>query len=178
MTCSLLTDQQLPKQETWSAALQWVSSNRRLIRQIASPYIRFMVGDYDDLYQEAAIASVKALISSRKKESPERFIPYFRVIFKTSCIELASGVQTVHCLEDHFLPHPDEQEDEAKEPEAIEIEQALMAVSKRQREICLWLLQQSTPASTPDIANEFNVSRRHACRLVADSIQRIQGAVL
>lgn len=178
MTCSLLTDLQLSKQETWSAALQWVSSNRRLVRQIASPYIKFMVGDYEDLYQEAAIASVKALTTSRKKGSPERFISFFRVIFKTSCIKLASGVQTVHCLEDYFLPCPDEHEDEIKEPEAIEIEQALMAVSKRQREICLWLLQQSTPASTPDIANEFNVSRRHACRLVSESIQRIEGASL
>ena len=178
MTCSLPTDQQLSKQETWSTALQWVSSNRRLIRQIASPYIKFMVGDYEDLYQEAAIASVKALITSRKKAAPERFIPFFRVIFKTSCIKLASGVQTVHCLEDYFLPYPDEHEDEIKEPEAIEIEQALMAVSKRQREICLWLLQQSTPASTPDIAKKFNVSRRHACRLVSDSIQRIEGASL
>jgi RNA polymerase sigma factor (sigma-70 family) len=135
-----------------------------------------MAGDYEDLYQEAAIATVKALITAQKKESPERFIPFFRVIFKTRCIKLASGIQTVHCLEDYLLPCPDEYEDEIKEPEAIEIEQALMVVSKRQREICHWLLQQSTPASTPDIAREFNVSRRHACRLVSESIQRIEGA--
>ena len=49
-----------------------------------------------------------------------------------------------------------------------------MAVSRRQREVCRWLLQQPTPVSTPDIAKEFKVSRRHACRLVSDSIQRIQ----
>ena len=178
MTYSLPTDQQLSRQETWFTALQWVSLNHKLIRQIASPYIKFMVGDYEDLYQEAVIASLKALITSRKKESPEQFIPFFRVIFKTNCIKLASGVQTVHCLEDYFLPYPEEDEDEIKEPEVIEIEKALMAVSTRQREICLWLLQQPTPASTPDIAKEFNVSRRHACRLVSDSIQRIQGAAL
>ena len=134
MTGSLLTEQQRSRQETWSTALQWVSSNRRLVRQIASPYIKFMVGDYEDLYQEAAIASVKALITSRKKESPERFIPFFRVIFKTSCIKLASGIPTVHCLDDSFLSCL-EHEDERKEPETVEIEQALMAVSKRQREV-------------------------------------------
>jgi len=134
-----------------------------------------MAGDYEDLYQEAMIASVKALITCSKKESPERFIPYFRVIFKTSCIKMASGIQTVHCLEDYFLPFPEKHEDEIMEPEALEIEQALMAVSKRQREICHWLLQQSTPASTPDIAEEFSISRRHACRLVSESIRRIEG---
>ena len=52
-----------------------------------------------------------------------------------------------------------------------------MAVSKRQREICRWLLQQSTPASTPDIAKEFNISRRHACRVVSQSIQKIEGTI-
>ena len=175
MSGSSLTEQQRSRQETWSTALQWVSSNKRLVRQIASPYIKFMVGDYEDLYQEAAIASVKALITSRKKDSPERFIPFFRVIFKTSCIKLASGIPTVHCLDDSFL-FCSEDEDERNEPETVEIEQALMAVSKRQREVCRWLLQRSTPASTPDIAKAFNVSRRHACRLVQDSIQRIQGA--
>lgn len=177
MTCSLPTDQQLSRQETWSTALRWVSSNKSLIRQIASPYIKFMVGDYEDLYQEAAIASVKALITSKKKESPERFIPFFRVIFKTSCIKLASGIQTVHCLEDYLLPCPEEPNEETSEPEEIEIEQALQAVSKRQREICRWLLQQSTPASTPDIAREFNISRRHACRVVSESIQKIEGTI-
>lgn len=174
MTCPLLTDQP-SNQKTWSTALHWVSLNRKLIRQIAAPYIKFMAGDYEDLYQEATIASVKALITSRKKESPERFIQFFRVIFKTSCVKMASGIQTVHCLEDSFLPFPEKHEDEIKEPEALEIEQALMAVSKRQREICLWLLQQSTPVSTPDIAKEFSISRRHACRLVSESIQRLEG---
>ncbi len=175
MTYSPLVHQQPSTQETWSTALHWVSSNRKLIRQIASPYIKFMAGDYEDLYQEAMISSVKALITCRKKKSPERFIPYFRVIFKTSCIKMASGIQTVRCLEDYFLPFPEKHQDELKEPEADEIDQALMAVSKRQREICLWLLQQSTPASTPDIAEEFSISRRHACRLVSESIRRIKG---
>lgn len=177
MTCSLPTDQQLSRQETWSTALRWVSSNKSLIRQIASPYIKFMVGDYKDLYQEATIASVKALTTSRKKESPERFVPFFRVIFKTSCIKLASGIQTVHCLEDYLLPCQEDPYEEIEEPDEFEIEQALSAVGKRQREICRWLLQQSTPASTPDIAREFNISRRHACRVVSDSIKKIQETI-
>ena len=90
---------------------------------------------------------------------------------------MASGIQTVHCLEDYLLPSPEKPNEETSEPEEIEIEQALQAVSKRQREICRWLLQQSTPASTPDIAREFNISRRHACRVVSESIQKIEGTI-
>ena len=169
------TNQQLSNREIWSMAQQWVSTNKKLIRQIASPYFRFMAGDNEDLYQEAIIAAFKALIISRKKRKQEQFVSYFRVIFRTNCILLASGIQTVHCLEDYFLPSP-EQEEKTKEPEKEEIKQALTAVTTRQKEICLWLLRQPVPVGTRDIAREFNVSRRHACRLVMHSIQRISGA--
>lgn len=174
MTCPMQCNQQLTSREIWSMALQWVSANQKLIRQISSPYFRFMAGDTEDLYQEATIVAFKALVTSRKKGEPERFVPYFRVIFKTSCIKLASGIQTVHCLEDYFVPCLEQQE--VKEPKPSEIEQALMTVTKRQREVCRWLLQQPTPVSTPDIAREFKVSRRHACRLVSISIQKISEA--
>ena len=177
MTRPMQGNQKLSSQETWPMAQQWVSANRKLIRQIASPYFRFMAGDTEDLYQEATIVAFKALVTSRKKGKPEQFIPFFRVIFKTSCIKLASGIQTVHCLEDYFLPSP-EPPTETREPKISEIKQALTAVTKRQREICLWLLQQPTPVSTPCIAKEFKVSRRHACRLVSTSIQKISGASL
>ena len=177
MTRSIQTNQQLSNSEIWSMALQWVSANQKLIRQISSPYFRFMAGETEDLYQEATIVAFKAIVTSRKKGKPENFIPFFRVIFKTNCIKLASGIQTVHCLEDYFLPFSEKQE-KAREPENNEIEQALLAVTSRQREVCLWLLQQSTPVSTPDIARKFKVSRRHACRLVSTSVQKISGASL
>jgi len=175
MTHPIQSSQQLFNREIWSMALQWVSDNKKLIRQIATPYSRFMAGENEDLYQEAIIAAFKALVISRKKKKQEQFVRYFRVIFRTNCILLASGVQTVHCLEDYFLPSL-EQEKKAKEPEKEEIIQALTAVTTRQKEICLWLLGQPVPAGTRDIASEFNVSRRHACRLVMHSIQRISGA--
>jgi hypothetical protein len=38
-------------------------------------------------------------------------------------------------------------------------------------------LQQPEPVSTPDLAREFKVSRRHACRLISSSIERISGTV-
>lgn len=157
-------------------AQHWVSTNHKLIRQMASPYFRFMAGDDEDLYQEAIIVAFKAFVISKKKGQPEKFVPFFRVIFKTNCIKLAPGVQTVHCLEDHIFLSSEQPEEVAGEPRRKDINEALAGVTRRQREICLWLLKQPTPVSTPDIAQEFNVSRRHACRLVSGSIQNILGA--
>ncbi len=164
-------------QDTWNKIMRWVSANHKLIRRIASPYYMYMPGDNEDLYQEATLAAYKAEIITRKKKCPKEFIQFFRVIFRTDCIKMASGLQTVHCLEDYFLPLQEETTP-VKEPNKKDINQALKAVSKRQKEVCLWLLQQPTPVSTPDIAKEFNVSRRHACRMVSNSVQRITEASL
>ncbi len=164
-------------EDTWNKIMCWVSVNHKLIRRIASPYYMYMAGDSEDLYQEATLAAYKAEIITRKKKTPEKFIQFFRVIFKTDCIKMASGLQTVHCLEDYFLPLQEETIP-MREPNKKDINQALEAVSKRQKEICLWLLDQPIPVSTPDIAKEFNVSRRHACRLVSNSVQRITEASL
>ena len=172
MTLQTQNSQQTGNREIWETAIQWVSANRRLIRQIASPYIRHMSADSNDLSQEAAIAAFKAIIASRKKDKPDQFIQFFRVIFKTHCIKLASGIQAVNILEEHYLPYPEKSE-EAEDQGAVRIEEALQAVSKRQREVCRWLLQQPEPVSTPELAKKFKVSRRHACRLISGSIQRI-----
>jgi len=173
MTYPAFNNQHLTSEETWKISMQWVAANRKLVRQIASPYFRFMVGDYEDLYQEATIAVFKAFLSSRKKGTPELLQPFFRVIFKTSCMKMASGIQTVHCLEDYFLPRP-EQPEKRQDPDDKAIEQALTKITNRQREICRWLLQQPTPVNTPSIAVKFKVTTRQACRLVASSVAKIE----
>lgn len=177
MTHHNQNSQQTGNRETWETAIQWVSANRKLIRQIASPYIRHMSADSNDLIQEAAIAAFKALIACRKKDKQDQLIQFFRVIFKTHCIKLASGVQAVNILDEHYLPHQEKPE-EAEDQGTIQIEEALQAVSKRQREVCIWLLQQPEPVSTPELAKKFKVSRRHACRLISGSIQRISKATV
>ena len=177
MTRPVFIDQQAISNEMWEMAMQWVSANRKLIRQIASPYRRFMVAENADLFQEATIAAFKALLAARKKEKPEQFVPFFRVIFKTNCIKLASGIQTEHCLEVHNLPGPGRSEEQEDYENSEAVGKALETVSKRQREICIWLLEQPEPASTPDLAEEFNISRRHACRLISNSIKRIAGVL-
>lgn len=178
MTNQTSNSKEITTQETWDMALQWVSANQKFIRQVAAPYIKHMAAEKTDLLQEATIAAFKAVIATRKKDEPEKFTSFFRVIFKTNCIKLATGIHTVHCLEDFYLPCPDpvEETHEIDETESIRVQEALQRVSKRQREVCRWLLQQSVPVSTPDIARKFQVSRRHACRLVSSSILRISHA--
>ena len=173
MTLSISTGKE--NRETWTIALQWVSANQKFIRKVAAPYMRHMAADKTDVLQEATIAAFKAVIATRKKNKPDQFISFFRVIFKTNCIKLTTGIQTVHCLEDFYLPCSDSAEgiQEIDETTGTMINEALQRVSKRQREVCVWLLQQPVPVSTPDIARKFRVSRRHACRLVSGSIQRI-----
>ena len=177
MTPPIHSNQKTANRKIWATAMEWASTNRKLIRQIASPYLRFMQADGNDLFQEATIAAFKALIVTRKKEKPEQFVPYFSVIFKTNCIKLASGILTVLSLEEYYLFCSDEQKKQ-EEQETWQVEEALKTVSKRQREICLWLLRQTDPVSTPDLAREFKVSRRHACRLISSSIETISGAAL
>lgn len=177
MTSPTHSKQKTANRKIWATAMEWASSNRQLIRQVASPYRRFMQADSNDLLQEATVAAFKALIVTRKKEKPEQFVPYFRVIFKTNCIKLASGILTVLSLEEYYLSCPDEQA-EQKELETWKVEEALKTVSKRQREACLWLLRQPEPVSIPDVAREFKVSRRHACRLINNSIDQISGTRL
>ena len=160
--------------EIWQSAMQWVNANQNLICQIASPYRKYMVADDDDLFQEATIAAFKALIVTRKKQAPQRFMPFFRVIFKTNCIKLSTGIPTIHVLEDYLAD--DLQEEEPIAPKTHQVEQALQGVSKRQHEVCTWILRQPDPVGTPDLALHFKVSRRHACRLIQNSIQRITEA--
>ena len=179
MTYPIFIDQQAVNYEIWEMAMQWVSANRKLVRQIASPYFTHMAADSTDLYQEATISAFKAFIAFRKKGKSKQFVPFFRVIFKTNCVKLASGIRTVHSQEDYHLPCPEKREEVDKlENCKVKIEDALKSVTKRQREICTWLLQQPDPVSTPDIAKQFKVSRRHACRLISTSIQRISMAAL
>ena len=167
--------QQPKHDETWTTAIKWVADNERFIQKIAAPYTRHMAADRNDLRQEAVIAAFKAMITTHEKASPERLPVFFRVIFKTNCIKLASGIQTIHCLEDHVLQHAEieSREERPWEVEGPQITEALEKVSARQREICLWLLHQQVPISTPDIAKKFKISRRHACRLISRSIQKI-----
>lgn len=154
--------------------MRWVSENQDLVRQMAHTYRRHMLAENADLMQEATIAAFKAIKASRRKGQPGELQRFFRVIFKTNCIKLASGVQTAECPEIHKLPLSDEQHDEEEVFDRKEIEKALKRMTRRQREVCNWLLTQPEPVSIPAIARQFQITTRQACRLINCSIKRIE----
>ena len=158
---------------TWEEAVNWVDSNMKFIHQIAANYRRYMVADNGDLYQEAIIAAYQAFQTTREKGVPEKFDPFFRVIFRTNCIKLASGIPTDSYIEIHNIHIAFSKEDKEKQPEKIQIEMALSSITKKQRIICEWLLEQPVPVSTPELARKFKISRRHAFRMISNSIKRI-----
>jgi hypothetical protein len=160
--------------ETWQQAMEWVAGHHKLIGWIAAPYLPFMAADSHDLHQEATIAAFHALVAARKKNSPERFVAFFRVIFKTHCLRLANGVYAFH-PENDLLCQASAQEEDPVSPDPLpgEIDAALRSVGGRQREVCAWILKQSRPVSTLQTARHFSISQRHACRLLHSTLKQL-----
>lgn len=173
MTRPIRYNDEISSREIWNLSMQWVAANRRFIRMIASPFLEYMAADRDDLYQEATIAAYQAFTACLEKGESNQFIPYFRVIFKTSCLKMASGVRAIASIEDYQFTYPEKEEPVVPEPEQKKIEEALKRVTRKQRIVCAWLLQQQEPVRVKDISKQFNVSLRHAFRMMSDVYERI-----
>ena len=164
-------------QETWLTARRWVTENMRLIHWIANPYRNHMAADEDDLLQEATMAAFQALTTAEKKQAAQRFVPFFRVIFKTRCLRLASGIQTVQPANDVLLDACElEAAPPLHEPLPIELDQALKGLSQREREICRWILNQERPVNMHQAAEHFHLSRRHFSRLLHNILYQLAEA--
>ena len=164
-------------QETWLKARRWVTENMRLIHWIANPYRNHMAADEDDLLQEATMAAFQALTTAEKKQAAQRFVPFFRVIFKTRCLRLASGIQTVQPANDVLLDACTlEAAPPLPEPLPIEIDAALRGLSQREREICRWILNQERPVNMHQAAEHFHLSRRHFSRLLHNILYQLADA--
>ena len=164
-------------QETWLTARRWVTENMRLIHWIANPYRNHMAADEDDLLQEATLAAFQALTTAEKKQAAQRFVPFFRVIFKTRCLRLASGIQTVQPANDVLLDACTlEAAPPLPEPLPIEIDAALRGLSQREREICRWILNQERPVNINQAAEYFHLSRRHISRLLHKGLKHLSEA--
>ena len=170
---------QLPTadEEIWLVARQWVAENMRLVHWIAAPYHTYMAADEGDLLQEAILAAFQALTAARKKQEEQRFVPFFRVIFRTHCLRLASGIQTVHLAND-VLPDACTVEEETprSEPLPLEIDAALRNLSGRERDICRWILDQDRPVNINQAAEYFHLSRRHISRLLHKGLKHLSEA--
>jgi len=178
----LNTGQQDANQDTWVSAMDWVNAHKRIVHWVAEPYLPYMAADEDDLFQEAVIAAVQALIVARTKKSPQKLASFFRVIFKTRCVRMATGIQTVPFSDESLLYTASQKEEEASQDEPhperhhAEIEKALQRIGGRQQEICAWILCQSRPVSTMETARHFHVSPRQIYRLLRHTLLQLNKA--
>jgi len=157
----------------WQQAQTWVCTNKALIWCIAAPYYRYMPCDFIDLAGEAQIIAFQVISSlTDQNEDMSKIAPYFRVVYRTRCIQLAAGVPNVADLVPAEVVAM-EQEQSIDLDESI-IKQALLTLTRRQRQISMWILEQPQPVSIAAIARHFGVHRQNIDRILSASIQRIK----
>jgi len=172
MNCPIrFKEQTLTRKETWELAVRWLSTNRKLVREVSSPYRQHMPADWEDLRQEALIAAFKAIIASRKKKKPRLLARYFIVNFRSQCMKLAYGIRAEEYAEDHECIRDEYEEED--ERDWGKIEEALRVTGSRNQAICLWLLKHPGSLTTRDIARHFNVTQRHARRVIRTVTQQL-----
>lgn len=162
--------------QTWQAAMEWVRANMPLIKRVATPYFPFMAAERDDLLQEATIAAFHTFTVLRNRQAPQRFIPFFRVIFKTQCLKLAAGIQSTRVDDFHLQSLTQETEEDLLEPFQSEVEEALQQIGEQERKMCTWILEQPQPVSTLETSRHFKVSQRQICRLLHKTLEQLTKA--
>ena len=160
--------------ELWYLAQVWVKSNRVLIRCIAGPYFRYMSCEMHDLEGEALLAAHQVLVLlCRKQKSLSHMNRYYRVVFRTRCISLATGLQATE-YEIEQVPAVDVQSDQQEELDETVISEALEVLTKRQRQISEWILSQPTPVSTTTVGKRFGIRSRTVRTILNNAIKRIE----
>jgi hypothetical protein len=161
------------KKVIWQLAQSWVHSNRVLIWCIAAPYYRHMSCDSNDLVGEAQLAvyQVISVLIEQDKDLLQTS-RYFRVVYRTRCIKMAAGVAVVD------KPHQDVLTMEKKQNIYLDetvIQEALLALTNRQRQISQWIFEQPKPVSFNTIADHFGIHVQSVRRILSHAIKRIEG---
>jgi DNA-directed RNA polymerase specialized sigma24 family protein len=157
----------------WQQSQAWVCANKTLIWCIAAPYYRHMPCDFTDLAGEAQVVAFQVISSlTDQGKDMTKIAPYFRVVYRSRCIQLAAGVPNVADLVPAEVVAM-EQEQSSDLEESI-IKQALLTLTHRQRQISQWILEQPHPVSITAIAKHFGVHRQNIDRILSSSIHRIK----
>lgn len=171
--CSVPTQSNTAK---WQLAQTWVKSNHVLVWCIAGPYYRYMSSEAHDLESEALLTAYQVLTLLRRRgKSLELMSRYYRVAFRTRCIELATGVKVTDCDINQIPSRPAEtllwKQDELN-PETIQ--SALRVLTNRQRQISEWILAQPTPINTATAGKQFGIQARAVRSIIKNAIRRIE----
>ncbi len=166
------------EKEAWVLASTWVNSNRVKIRYIAGPYFRYMPGDEEDLTSEALLVAYQTIISLLHNSGDlELMSRYFQVRFKTHCIKMAAGVPTITLPDITTLPIlPPDPSDHKNHKELNHKEIPLeknKSLTKKQRLIVGWILNQDIPVSTKKTGAHFGVSARAIRLILNNAITRL-----
>ncbi len=158
----------------WKTAISWVQSNHVLVASIAGPYRKHMASGSQDIEHEAMVAAFCTLATLAKKGQPgSKFGSYFRVQFRTRCIQMATGGIGNNFRDIDQIPFTSP-EQECEEIDHDIIEQALQTMTNRQRQISRWILSRATPVSTNLIAREFGICGRTVRNIVCGAIKRVE----
>lgn len=165
----------LGHEHLWQLASAWTKSHRVLIRCIASPYLAHMGCNAHDLENEALLVAYQTLSSLLENNKDLALMGrYFRVVFRSRCIELTMGVAVI--ADGDLARFHIEQEEKvyAEELDQDVIDAALTALTARQRQVAQWILSQPTPVNVNLIGQRFGITARGVRRLLNNAIYRIE----
>ena len=176
MTTPLSISMNPDKHNIWPLAQSWVHSNRVLIWCIAAPYYRYMSCDSSDLAGEAQLAVyqvISVIIDQNKDLSLTS--KYFRIVFRTRCIQMAAGVQTAVLDEQIVAIQKASDQEKPSDLDDSIITEALSALTNRQRLVSQWILSQPKPVNFTTIADHFGIHVQSVRRILSYTIKKIEG---
>lgn len=161
--------------DTWSLASLWTKSNPVLIKCIAGRYIAHMGCSTQDLENEALLVAYQTISSLLQRgEDLSCMGRYFRVVFRSHCIQLTMGIRVVDNLDPAKINVTYEDDTLHQELDQDVIDAALTSLTNRQRQIAKWILSQPSPVNIDLVGKHFGMSTRGVRRLINDAITRIE----
>lgn len=161
--------------DAWSLAFLWIKSNPVLINCIAAQYIPHMGCSSQDLESEALLVAYQTLSSLLRSEKDISHIGrYFRVVFRSHCIQMTMGINIVEGLDPEKINFTHADDTRHQELDQHVIDTALTALTTRQRQVAKWILRQPSPVNTDLVGEHFGISTRGVRRLINDAITRIE----
>ena len=160
-------------QDLWRFANSWIRSQRVLIWCIAAPFYHHMRCSAQDLESESLLTAYQVMVSLLASgKNMNSMTKYFRVVFKSRCIRMTFGVKLVDIELDQI--QMDCEQNQREELDQAVIDQALQALTTRQREISCWILSQPTPVNMDSISQVFGIRKRTAQAIISNAIQRLE----
>lgn len=163
------------RNDTWSLASLWIKSNPMLIKCVAAQYFPHMGCSSQDLESEALLVAYQTISSLFQSEKDLSCMArYFRVVFRSRCIQMTMGVKVVDNLDPEIINVPSRGKTLHQDLNQDVIDAALASLTNRQRQVAKWILSQPSPVNNDLVGKQFGISTRGVRRLINDAISRIE----